>query len=281
MSVIILGSSGMLGSDILTEFKNNKISVTGLSSRDIDITSQKSIETTLENYPAIKLIINCAAYTAVDNCETETKRALSVNGTGPGLLANYCAKHNITLIHFSTDYVFDGKKEEPYIESDPTNPINIYGQSKLKGEKLIQESTCSYYIFRVQWLFGENGNHFIKTIIRLANERTELKIVNDQWGSPTYTKDIAKTVFEFLELSPAFGIYNLANQEYCNWYDFAKKIVELKKLNCTIYPQPSEAYPVPATRPKNSRLNCEKLYNTGVSKLRTWQEACKEFILDK
>jgi dTDP-4-dehydrorhamnose reductase len=278
MTIVVVGRNGMLGSDVCSVLSEH-FSVTSFNSSELDITSPSSIKVALDSLKSIPFLINCAAYTQVDNCESERNLAFRVNGEGPANLARYCVSRSIPLIHFSTDYVFDGEKETPYLEDDDTNPINVYGESKLEGEKQIQALMTDYYIFRVQWLYGTNGKHFIKTISKLASERSELSIVDDQWGSPTWTVDIARAVLSFVKNTPTFGTYHFSNSGYCNWYEFAQEIVSLSNSTCKINPQPSSAYPVPATRPNNSRLDRNKYLSTGAPNARPWQEACKQFIL--
>lgn len=212
------------------------------------------------------IVINAAAYTAVDKAETERDLAMQINATMPGVIAQWCAQNKATLIHFSTDYVFDGSGEKPWVETDTPNPINWYGQTKLEGEKLIQASGCISYIFRIAWVYCEWGTNFRNTIRRLACERKELKIVNDQWGAPTHAMDVAKHVTELLSAlmvaknTPQPGLYHWRFAPYCTWYDFARKIIqEARNENLpvvveNILPINSEQFPTPARRPKNSRL---------------------------
>ncbi len=225
---------------------------------------QKVLELLKSHRPTI--VINAAAYTAVDKAESERDLALQVNATTPGLIAKWCAQNNATLIHFSTDYVFDGTGEKPWVETDIPNPINWYGHTKWEGEKLIQAAGGTSYIFRIAWVYCEWGNNFRNTIRRLACERKELKIVNDQWGSPTHAMNVANHVCELLKKIklntnvPAPGVYHLRFAPYCTWYDFALEIVKDAKLEGlplvleTLLPITSEEYPTPARRPKNSRL---------------------------
>lgn len=212
-----------------------------------------------------KIVINAAAYTQVDKAETEKEAALTINGTTPGAIAQWCKSHAALLIHYSTDYVFEGSGEKPWVETDLPNPVNYYGYSKWQGEKAIQESGCQYYIFRVSWVYSPWGQNFKKTILRLAQEREELSIVGDQWGAPTKAEDIAsatkKVVESYQSGTPAeFGLYHWRFSEYMTWHQFAVNIIEeAKKAGAvlkikTIKAIPTEAYPTPAKRPKNSRL---------------------------
>lgn len=212
-----------------------------------------------------QIIINAAAYTMVDKAETEREAAHTINAITPGKIAEWCKAHNCLLIHYSTDYVFDGSGDRPWVESDHTNPVNYYGQSKLEGEQAIQKSGCLFYIFRVSWVYSPWGNNFKKTILRLASEREELKIVADQWGAPTKAEDIAAETKKVVELylnksARPYGLYHWRFNDYMTWHQFAVSIVQEARLAGTdlkvknILPIPTEAFPTPAKRPKNSRL---------------------------
>jgi dTDP-4-dehydrorhamnose reductase len=215
------------------------------------------------------IVINAAAYTAVDKAESEKDLALQVNATAPGEIARWCQKNKALLIHFSTDYVFDGTGDRPWVETDTPNPINWYGHTKLEGEKQIQASGCEFYIFRISWVYSDWGTNFRNTIRRLACERKELKIVNDQWGSPTHALDVAKTVVALVEKiqvhkeRPTAGLYHLRFSPYTTWFDFAKQIVEeakAEKLPVIVEQMhgiPTAEYPTPARRPRNSRLGSQ------------------------
>lgn len=212
-----------------------------------------------------KIVINASAYTQVDKAESEKESALTINAKTPGRIAQWCKNNNALLIHYSTDYVFDGSGEKPWLETDSPRPVNYYGLSKWEGEKAIQSSGCDHYIFRVSWVYSPWGQNFKKTILRLAQEREQLKIVADQWGSPTRAEDIAlQTLNVIKELDGKdplkFGVYHWKFSEYTNWYQFAISIVEeAKKAGLRlkvkeIVPISTEEFPTPAKRPKNSRL---------------------------
>jgi dTDP-4-dehydrorhamnose reductase len=259
--ILVFGKNGQISKSLAAFLPNGQF----LSSTEAPFTQPQKVLALLDQYKPT-IVINAAAYTAVDKAETERAMALQINATTPGLIAEWCAKHHATLVHFSTDYVFDGTGTKPWVETDTPNPINWYGQTKLEGEKLIQASGCTHYIFRIAWVYCEWGTNFRNTIRRLACERKELKIVNDQWGSPTHAMDVAKTVTQLLQKidksadAPKPGVYHLRYTPYCTWYDFAQQIVsEARKEGLpvvleTLLPIPSEAYPTPARRPKNSRL---------------------------
>lgn len=268
----------MLGSEISRQLKKAELPSLNAASSDCDITSMNSLEAYLSK-TSPSIIINCAAYTNVDGAETETEKANNINITGPKNLAALCKKRNITLIHFSTDYVFDGTKNTPYTETDTPNPINAYGLSKLKGEQAIQSILSdNYYIFRIQWLFGRNGAHFIDTISRLGKEKDSLTIVSDQWGSPTSTSTVAETIVRILAEKPPSGIYNLSAKNYTNWAELTRFIFKLQEIPCNITDVPSSAYLRPAKRPLNSRLNLTKLENALTITLPSWQENVEKYL---
>jgi dTDP-4-dehydrorhamnose reductase len=271
-NILLFGATGMLGSDIQTVFSDAGHTVTPLSSKDCDLTDEAAVLKAIDSQDTYDLIINCAAYTAVDDCETHKDLALDVNGKGPLFIAK-AAKQcgDIPILHFSTDYVFDGTKTEPYVETDKPNPISVYGFSKWLGEQGISIFSDKYYIVRVQWLYGKNGPNFIHTMSKLLKEKESLAIVDDQWGTPTHTRDIATHILDFIDASPEYGIYHFAPAGYTNWKDYTIEIQNTLGTTCTITGQRTEDYPRPADRPKNSRLNTTKWANTGVSLPEDWK----------
>lgn len=268
----------MLGSDIHATFTQAGHTVIALSSSECDLTDETSVLNCIQSHPNVDLIINCAAYTAVDDCETHKQKALDVNGKGPLYIAK-AAKlcGNIPILHFSTDYVFDGTKSEPYVETDKPNPISVYGFSKWLGEQGISIFSDHYYIIRVQWLYGKNGPNFIRTMSSLLPSKDALNVVDDQWGTPTYTVDIATHILAFITASPAYGIYHFAPEGYTNWKDYAVTIQSYIGSTCRISGQRSEDYPRPAARPKNSRLNLTKWKSTGVSLPENWKIGVEKY----
>jgi len=235
-----------------------------LGSDQANFLEPQTVLNALEHYKP-EIIINAAAYTQVDKAEIERSAAMTINAETPGVIAKWCKNHHALLIHYSTDYVFDGSGEKPWLETDAPNPVNFYGRSKWEGEKAIQASGCKHYIFRVSWVYSPWGVNFKKTILRLAQEREELKIVADQWGSPTKAEDIATETKKFIERyrghkGPEFGLYHWRFSDYTSWYHFATSIVEEAKQSGIalkvkqILPISTEAFPTPAKRPKNSRL---------------------------
>lgn len=275
MKILITGAYGMLGSDLKETLKNHELIITG--SKDLDITSQeKVLQFITEKNPEI--VINSAAYTAVDNCESNFTDAYAVNALGPKNLAIACNKNNIPLIHISTDYVFDGNKKTPLIEEDKPEPKTVYGKTKLEGERFIQEYTKKYFILRTAWLYGIHGKNFVMTMLNLAKKNNEIKVVHDQIGSPTYSKDLSEAISELLK-SDRYGIYHVTNKGEVSWYDFAKKIFELRNIEINVKPCTTEEFPRPAPRPHYSVLNNQKWINNGFTPLRNYDEALNEYLL--
>lgn len=229
--------------------------------------------------------INCAAYTAVDKAENEKELAMLVNGEAVGHLAAVCKKYQTKLIHISTDYVFDGESETPYKEDDATNPINTYGESKLLGEQLCMKENEDAVIIRTSWVYSSFGNNFVKTMMRLMNERNEINVVGDQIGSPTYAADLAKVILTIIhhhQLSIVnwhSGIYHYSNEGKLSWYEFAVAIKELLKSNCTVHPIATTAYPTPAKRPHYSLLNKEKIKEVFHLSVPQWKKSLQQCIL--
>ena len=218
--------------------------------------------------------INCAAYTAVDKAESEAELAELVNGEAVGHLATLCKKYNTKLIHISTDYVFDGKQEVPYVETDPTGPVSVYGRTKLHGEQLCLKENPDAIIIRTAWVYSEFGNNFVKTMMRLMQDRMELNVVNDQIGAPTYAADLAKAMLEIINSGKWFqGVYHYSNAGKISWYDFAEKIKELIGSECVIHPIPTSKYPTPATRPSFSLLDTNKIRNTFHVEIHEWDQS--------
>lgn len=276
MKILILGSSGMLGKDlsIILSVQNE---VVGKDIGDLDITDAKGI---YEEVAAIRpqLVINAAAYTDVDGCELNRQLAFAVNAEGAKNVAMACAISRVKMVHFSTDYVFDGSSPGPYQEEDPPNPLNVYGESKLSGERFIQGVLKDHLIIRTEWLYGRNGKNFVDTILKQASLQKELRVVNDQRGAPTFTKDLAKAV-EVLLPQPTTGIVHITNSGSCTWFQLAKKIMELKEFShIQVRPTTSKDLNRPARRPENSVLDCSKFERICGQKMRFWEEALDEYF---
>ena len=224
---------------------------------ELDITNSVLVEKTIQQFRP-DLIINCAAYTRVDDCETKKELAFAVNGAGPANLARAASKIGAKLIHFSTDYIFDGTKGTPYTEEDQPNPINVYGASKLEGENDIRKNLNNYLIIRTQWLYGEGGPNFVKTILELAKTRDEIKVVNDQWGCPTRTEDLAELTLVLIR-KEANGTFHIVGPATSTWYTFACDIIKEAGLTTKVTPCTTAEFPRPATRPVYSVLSTGKL----------------------
>ncbi|MFH2011532.1 MAG: dTDP-4-dehydrorhamnose reductase [Pseudomonadota bacterium] len=274
--ILILGASGLLGNDLI-KILRIKHEVIGKDYKDFDITNKEiTREKILDINPQI--VVNLAGFTNVDGCETEVENAFMVNAEGAKNVALACEEGNIKLIHISTDYVFDGKRGEPYMEDDTPNPLNIYGKSKLKGEEYVKEITEDLLIVRTEWLYGKKGNNFVNIILKLTLVEKELKVVDDQIGSPTYTKDLAYAIGVMLELNLK-GVYNITNRGTCSWYQFALKILELAHIeSIKVTPVSSEIYNSPAKRPAYSVLNCSKFEKETGFTLRPWEYALAEYF---
>lgn len=275
MKILITGANGMLAKAVKKRFEKKKLILTG--SKELDITNaQKVAEFISSSNP--KVIINCAAYTAVDKAEEEKEAARKVNCEGVKKLAIASAKNNSILIHISTDYVFGGNLplEKAYKEEDPKEPVTVYGITKLEGENQICQNTTKFYIFRTAWLYGE-GNNFVRTMIKLGKEKNEVNVVSDQYGSPTYAVDLADIIYQALEKKIPYGIYHATNEGFTTWYNFTKEIFKLVNIPCSINPVTTEEFPRPAKRPKNSMLSKEKIVKQGII-IPTWQNGLERYI---
>ena len=291
----LIGNKGMLGTQLAELLQNEtKLDFIG-SDREIDITNSNIIENFLadcdKNNKKITCIINCAAYTNVNKAESDIELCEKLNITAPSYLAKAAKKHNAVLIHVSTDYVFDGKASEPYFEEMKRNPTGVYGSTKAKGEEEIEKNCSDFYIFRTAWLYGKYGNNFVKTMLRLFEENGGAKVVADQFGTPTYAKDLARSIAFFAKKieklpseKPEFGIYHCTNLGKTNWYEFACKIAELglkyKKIskNAQVVPCKTEDYPTPAPRPAYSVLSKEKICKILDFSLPNWEESLETYI---
>lgn len=270
MKAIVTGAKGMLGADLVEELKNSNFEVIALDYSDFDITNKNDMKKLILEKPGV--VINCAAYTNVDLAETEKEKCALINIEGVKNLTLACKECNSILVQISTDYVFDGTKES-YNEIDVKNPINYYGETKSKGEDFIISNLKNYYIVRTSWLFGKNGKNFVDTISKLAKEKQELKVVDDQKGKPTFTKDLSEALIKLISTKMPFGVYHITNSGICSWFEFAKKIIEINKSTCIIKPCTTLDFPRPAKRPKFSVLN-----NNKFNLLRSWESALKEYL---
>ncbi len=273
--ILITGSMGMLGSDIVKIWAYEYDTI-GVDIGDFDITN---IDRVIENIKMIKpsLIIHCAAYTNVDGAESNEKLAYKINVTGTENLALAAREVGSEFIYISTDFVFDGKKKHPYIETDLPNPISVYGKTKYEGEKKVREILDKYYIIRISWLYGRNGKNFVYTIRNAAKERSELTVVNDQWGTPTFTLDIAYNLMRIYK-NKIYSIYHLTGEGETTWFEFAKEILRLYKIDTPVKPISSKELKRPARRPTYSVLENKNLYEYCGAKMPYWKDSLKSFI---
>lgn len=274
--ILVTGVNGQLGYDVVKELNKRGYEAIGVDREVMDLTDSEAIKRNIYNNN-LDGIIHCAAYTAVDAAEDNVDICETVNSLAVKQIALYAKELDIPMIYISTDYVFDGSKYGEYVETDNTCPINVYGRTKYDGEAFVRDIINKHYIVRISWVFGENGNNFIDTMIRLSKDRDELNVINDQVGSPTYTKDLAPLLVDMLE-SDKYGTYHATNEGFCSWYEFAKKIFELANIDIKVNPITTDMYPTKATRPLNSKMCKDKLKQNGFKSLRNWEEALKEYL---
>lgn len=266
MKILITGAKGQLGSELSKIIPDAVLA----DKEELDITDFEAVKQFV-NTNKIDTIINCVAYTAVDKAEDDEENTYKVNVLG----AENLAKTNCKLIHISTDYVFDGKNYEPYIEEDKTEPLSVYGKTKLESENIVLKNNKQAIVIRTSWLYSTYGNNFVKTMLRLGKEKESLNVVFDQVGTPTYAKDLAETIKIIIPNinEKTSGIYHFSNEGVCSWYDFATEIMSLSNLNCKVKPILSIEYPTKATRPHYSVLNKNKIKKTFNVEIRHWKEA--------
>jgi len=270
--ILVVGANGMLGHDLLTLLGDRGC---GVDIADIDITSPESVFTVIGDLKP-EVVINCAAYTDVDGCESNTETAMAVNGEGVAYLAMACRDIGALLVQISTDYVFDGGKGTPYVEDDAPCPLSVYGESKLAGE-MNAAFAPEYLIVRTQWLYGLHGKNFVETMLRLGAEKNEVMVVDDQIGSPTWTVDLSQAIVALID-SGCRGIYHAANSEYCSWNDFAAAIFEESGLKVIVKPMTTTELNRPACRPLYSTLDCTKLFTETGYYPQSWRMALQEYL---
>ncbi len=284
MVVLVTGANGQLGQSL--QFIANKYKKIDFKFCDATALNITNFDNVKQVFEVLKpdFCINTAAYTAVDKAESELEKAYAVNVTGSKNLAEVCEIFKTTLIHISTDFVFDGTASKPYLELDLTNPKSVYGQTKLDGENTIQTILEQHIIIRTSWVYSQFGNNFMKTMLRLGREKDSLSVVNDQIGSPTNAVDLAEAIAKIIlffdsvpysEVFGLFGIYNFSNQGQCSWHDFAKKIFEINNINIDLKPILTANYPTPAERPKYSVLDKSKIIETFGIEIKSWKESLK------
>jgi len=280
MRVILLGSNGLLGSDFFHLLTTKGHVVDAFTHVTCDITKPESIAAALKGIQA-DVLINCAAYTQVDRAETEQQLAREANAIGVANLCNFCRNNDVKFVHFSTDYVFNGQGDTPYQETDPTDPINYYGTTKRLGEEAIINTLTDFYLFRIQWIYGKYGKNFVKTITEKTQTAPTLSIICNQWGSPTWTYDIARYVTQALEVQIPYGIYHLTSEGYVNWADFARFFLHFQHIETVI--QDTTDFSTLAKRPLNSRLSPAKLKSIeknfpGINPMPSWQDSVINFL---
>lgn len=277
MKVLVTGAKGQLGTDLMKELKKQGLEGLGVDVDEMDITDAGACERVISAAEA-DAVIHLAAYTAVDAAEDNAKLCRRINGGGTRNVALACKHAGIPMMYISTDYVFDGQGTRPWEPDDKRDPLNVYGQTKYEGELAVEELVEHYFIVRIAWVFGVAGNNFIKTMLRLGRERGAVSVVDDQIGSPTYTYDLARLLVDMIQ-TDRYGRYHATNEGLCSWYEFAKEIFRQAGMpEVAVTPVSSEAYPAKATRPKNSRMNRQKLVDQGFEPLPPWQDALRRFL---
>jgi dTDP-4-dehydrorhamnose reductase len=276
MRILVTGYSGQLGYDVVKEGLSRGLEMVGVGSKDLDITDELAVDHFIDRVKPDG-IIHCAAYTAVDKAEENKEECWRVNVLGSKNLAEAGKKVDSKFIYISTDYVFDGAGDTPFNENDKANPINYYGYSKHEGEKVIKSLITKSFIVRISWVFGMNGNNFVKTMLRLAETNTDIKVVNDQFGSPTYTPDLSRLLLDMIQ-TDEYGTYHATNEGFCSWADFANEIFKQTNKNVRVNAIKTEDYPTKAKRPKNSRLNKENINDSGFNPLPRWEDSLSHYL---
>lgn len=276
MKVLVTGVKGQLGYDVIKSLNKRNMEAIEADIEEFDITNIEQTRAFIANHKP-DAVIHCSAYTAVDNAEDNEELVFSVNADGPKNIATVCKELDAKMLYISTDYVFPGLGTQYYEPEDPTGPAGVYGKTKLAGEEAVQEILKRFFIVRIAWVFGINGNNFVKTMLRVGREKEELSVVGDQIGSPTYTADLAELLCDMI-VTEQYGIYHATNEGICSWADFAREIFKVAGLPTKVNSITSEEYPAKAARPKNSRLSKEKLTQKGFKKLPTWQDALARYM---
>ncbi len=276
--ILVTGAGGMLGRDVVHAARDRGHEVVALARRELDVTDARAVEAAIGDARVSggDVIVNCAAWTDVDGAESDAGGARAVNADGAGNLARTAAAAGARLVHVSTDYVFDGRKDAPYVESDPTGPQSVYGATKLAGEQAVADAGGSHAIVRSSWLFGTGGRNFVETMLSLGSTRDEVSVVTDQVGCPTPTPQLARALVEIAAGSEQ-GVLHVAGGGHCSWHDFAAEIFRLAKLDCRVLPCTSEQMPRPAPRPVNSVLASER----DAPALAPWQEGLAVYLAQK
>jgi dTDP-4-dehydrorhamnose reductase len=276
MKVLLTGANGQLGQELVQQLKQTSMEIYHFTKSELDITNEVKVQKAVDGIQP-DVIINAAAYTKVDLAETEEESAYAINGYAQRNLAVAAEKVGAKICYISTDYVFDGTGKTPYKEYDPCNPLGVYGKSKYVGEQLTQTLSSKYFIVRTSWVYGEFGQNFVKTMLKLAKERDELGVVYDQVGSPTYTVDLAEFILNLVQTN-RYGIYHCTNSGTCSWYEFAQEIFDQSGLNIKVKPLTSEQFPRPATRPNYSVLDHMAIKLNGFTPMRHWKDGLAVYL---
>lgn len=276
MKVLVTGVKGQLGYDVVNELKKRKMEAVGVDVEEMDITDRDKVRKVIrEVHP--DAVIHCAAYTAVDAAEDNEAVCRKVNADGTRNIAEACRDLDIKMLYLSTDYVFDGKGTRPWEPDDDRHPLNVYGQTKYEGEVAIQETMDKYFIVRIAWVFGVNGKNFIKAVLNKGKQTGSITVVDDQFGSPTYTYDLSRLLVDMIQ-TDRYGIYHATNEGICSWYEFAVEIFRQAGLDVKVTPVSSSEYKSRAKRPENSRMSKEKLTENGFERLPAWQDALQRYL---
>ncbi|SER70763.1 dTDP-4-dehydrorhamnose reductase [Psychrobacillus sp. OK032] len=276
MKILVTGYTGQLGYDVVEQGIKNGLNMVGVGSKDLDITNEKEVSFFI-NKTKPDAIIHCAAYTAVDKAEIDKENCWNVNVEGTKNITKAAHNINAKLMYISTDYVFDGLGNTAFKENDVPAPVGYYGLSKYEGEKIVQQIMDKWFILRISWVFGANGNNFVNTMLRLAETLDEINVVADQVGSPTYTFDLSKLLLDIIQ-SDAYGVYHASNEGFCSWSEFALEIFRQANIEVKVNAITTEEYPTRAVRPKNSRMSKQKLLDSGFTPMPKWQDAVERYI---
>jgi len=276
MKIFVTGVKGQLGYDVVNELEGRGIETIGVDIEEMDITDSTSTWAVIKE-AAPDAVIHCAAYTAVDAAEDNEDICRKVNVEGTQNIAAVCKDLDIPMMYISTDYVFDGQGERPWEPDDKRNPLSVYGQTKYEGELAVQNTLDKYFIVRITWAFGVNGKNFVRTMLRLAETNDKITVVNDQFGAPTYTYDLAVLLADMI-VTDKYGIYHATNEGNCSWYEFAREIFREADIDMEVIPVSSNAYNAKAARPVNSRMDKKKLDENGFKRLPEWQNALKRYL---
>ena len=276
MKILVTGARGQLGYDICRVLAARGVPHRGIDIEELDLTNGQAVQVYLNEYRPDALI-HCASFTAVDKAEDDAARCYAINADATRSLAKCCADLGAKMLYISTDYVFAGDGTQPHTEDEPAQPLSVYGKSKLMGEEYVRELLPAHFIVRISWLFGINGSNFVRTMLRLSQTKSEISVVNDQIGSPTYSYDLAHLLCDII-LTDRYGTYHASNEGFCSWAEFAAEIMRVSGSDTEIRPIPSDEYPTRATRPHNSRLDKSRLKEAGFTPLPHWKDALLRYL---